>query len=374
NPKGMDGKIGETLTEKIFNTKVEIIKELQDLKYSEEDFINYRKELLDDVLSYVSSLNEESFRVRMKIKFVHKYKNEKEWDALGAIALNEIKENISSLITPINDDEMAKRFDNLMYTIKLAYLQNKNAGKPIRVVIQTAETLSKLGTIPQIMEQKYIIDKVRTEEFWESADIFDYEEVRASLRDLIKYIEREGTKIYYTNFKDEITEVKENDAMYGVNDLKNYKKKVEHYLKEHKDEMAIYKLRNNKILTKQDLDTLEGIMWEKLGSKEDYVKEFGDTPVNKLVRKIVGLDRGACNEAFSNFLSEEKLNVNQIRFVKLIVDYIVANGMIDDNSVLQQEPFRSIGSIVSLFKDNMDDARGIMGVINEIKINSEKII
>lgn len=59
----------------------------------------------------------------------------------------------------------------------------------------------------------------------------------------------------------------------------------------------------------------------------------GNTPVTKLVRKIVGLQREAANEAFSKFLSEENLNVIQIRFVKLIVDYIVANGIIDDNRV-----------------------------------------
>ena len=114
-------------------------------------------------------------------------------------------------------------------------------------------------------------------------------------------------------------------------------------------------------------------MWEELGSKAEYEKEYGDTPVTKLVRKIVGLDRGAANEAFSKFLSEEKLNVVQIRYVKLLVDYIVANGMIEDNRVLMEEPFRSLGSITTLFKDNMNDAREIMGVIQQIKTNSETI-
>ena len=31
-------------------------------------------------------------------------------------------------------------------------------------------------------------------------------------------------------------------------------------------------------------------MWQELGTKDDYKKEFGEMPVNKLVRKIVGLD------------------------------------------------------------------------------------
>ena len=75
----------------------------------------------------------------------------------------------------------------------------------------------------------------------------------------------------------------------------------------------------------------------------------------------------------TEFLSEECLNVNQMRFVNLIVDYIVANGNIDDNSVLMQDPFRTVGSITTLFKNDMGTAKRIMDVIAEIKRNSEEI-
>lgn len=374
NPKGMDTKIGESLTEKIFNTKVEMARELQEIKYQEEDYKAYREALVEDLLEATRALNEESFRVKMHQRYVETYKNKDAWQNLGTTSVAEIKEHISPLVTLLNEDELAKRFDYLIYTVDLAYLQSKNASKPIRSIIQTAEELSKLGSVPQVMAQKYTIEKVQTDEFWASADILELEEVREALRDLIKFIERGKQKIYYTNFKDEILEMNENTAMYNTNDLKDYKKKVEYYLKAHQDELAIYKLRNNKQLTQEDMKTLERIMWEELGSKAEYEKEYGDTPVNKLVRSIVGLDREAANEAFSAFLSEEKLNATQIRFVKLIVDYIVANGMIEDNRVLMEEPFRSLGSITVLFKDNMQEARDLMGVIATIKTNCEQII
>lgn len=341
---------------------------------SSKDYVRYRNTLLEDVYESVYSLNEDSFRVKMNKKYVHQFKNKDEWDNIDSKKFTDIKTYISPLIVSLSDDELAKRFDNLMLNISLANLQNKNANKPIKRVIQTAESLSKLGTIPQVVAKKALIDRVMTEEFWESVDIFELERVRIALRDLIKFIEKNTQKIYYTNFVDEIIDVVQNDAMYGVNDLKNYKKKVEYYLKEHKDELAIFKLRNNKKLTQTDITTLEELMWEKLGSKEDYVKEYGHTPINKLVRCIVGLDRTTANEMFSEFLNEEKLNTNQIRFVKLIVDYVVKNGIIEDNKVLQEEPFRSVGSIVALFRDNMDDAKKLMGVINEIKLNSEQIV
>ena len=371
NPKGFDGVLGESLTEKIFNKKVELIKELQDIKYEEEDYKNYRAELLDDVLASVESLNEDNFRVRMHLNFVHKYKNKEIWNALGSLNVNEIKQNISPLINSLKDDELAKRFDLVMYTIELASLQGANANKPVRSVIQTAEELSKLGTIPQVQEKKYIIEKVKTEEFWESVDVFELEEVRDALRELLKYLQRQTQTIYYTSFDDFIIAEESNAAMYNTNDLKNYRKKVEHYLNSHKDDLAIFKLRNNKKLTKQDIETLESIMWNELGTNADYEKEFGNMPVGKLVRKLVGLDRQAANEAFSEFLNNENLNMNQIHFVKLIVDYIVANGFIEDNRILQEDPFRTVGSITTLFKDNMDDARKIIKIINDIKVNAE---
>ena len=179
-------------------------------------------------------------------------------------------------------------------------------------------------------------------------------------------------KIYYTDFTDTIVAAAEGAPIYDSSDLRNYRKKVEFYLKEHSDKISVYKLRNNKQLSEGDLKELERILWQELGSKEDYVKEYGDTPVGRLVRRVVGVDRTAVNEAFSEFLTEVHLNINQIRFVNLIVDYIAANGNIDDNKVLMEEPFRSVGSITTLFRDDMGTAKRIMEVVADIKRNSEE--
>ena len=374
NPKGFEGGKVETITEKLFNVKVQIIKELQALKYCEdEEYMELRKRLVKELLNNINSLNEDNFLVRMNLKYVQKYKKEKEWEALGEVSVNDLRENIAMLITPLNDDELAKRFDLVMYNIQLSYLQGTSATRGIKSVIDTAEQLSKLGTIPQIQEQKYVIEKVMTESFWESADIFEVDEVRDALRNLIKYLQRETQRIYYTNFKDLIIAEEKNDSMYNVNDLKNYRKKVEHYLSEHKDEMVIYKLRNNKKLSKEDIKHLENIMFTELGSQSDYEKEFGDTPVTKLVRNIVGLDIEAANEAFSEFLNNENLNSNQIHFIRLIVDYIVKNGMIDDNKVLTEDPFRNVGNIIELFENNIDMIGKLLNKIKEIKNNAIEV-
>ena len=370
NPKGFEGNNVETLTEKLFNIKTALVKELQDIKYQEdEEYVNYRNDLVDELVEAVEALNEDGYLVRMHLPYVHKYKNREVWQSIGELAQNDIKEHIAPIVNSINDDELAKRFDLVMYTIQLAKLQNLGAKRGIKNVMQTAERLSKLGTIPEVKEKKAVIERVMTSEFWEEANIFDMDKVREDLRELLKYLERVNQKIYYTNFNDMIISEESNGSMYNVNDLKSYRKKVEFYLKEHQNDLAIYKLRNNKPLTEEDIKTLENVLFNELGSKSDYEKEYKETPVKVLVRKILGMDREAANEAFSEFLNNQNLNSKQIHFVKLIVDYIVKNGFIEDNRVLMEDPFRSVGSIIELFENNVTERNNLIKRINEIRKN-----
>lgn len=374
NTNGIETKIEETLAERIFNCKVNLIRELQAPTYQQEDdYVEYRNDLVNELNQVVVELDDRSFRVKQHLRYVETYREKLAWRNLETVEVSELKEHIAPLAVPKKEDELARRFDYLMYNISLAELQSKDVTRNQRIVTFTAEQLSKLYTIPQVKEQKYVIEQVLSEDFWKQPSILDLEAIRESLRDLLKFIEKGKQPIYYTDFTDSIVAEESGQVIYATNDLKNYKKKVEFYLKEHQDTLAVYKLRQNKRLNAVDMQELEKILWSELGTKEDYKKEYGDTPIGLLIRKIVGLDREAVNEAFSEFLSEEKLNLNQIRFVRMMIDYIVTNGNIENNAVLMEEPFRSVGSITSLFKNDMTTAREIMDVVAEIKKNSEEI-
>lgn len=252
-----------------------------------------------------------------------------------------------------------------MYTIEYADLKRIPAIKPKNRVVGTAEKLSSKGSIEKVKQQEDLIYKVQTNEYWETADLFEHEKVREAFRDLIKFIDFASASIYYTNFTDEIMESKEVDGEYTVNDMQSYKKKVNKYLIEHKDDLAIYKLRTNKSLTEDDIKYLEKILWEDLGTIEDYKREFGDEPLLKLVSKIVGLDPQAANEVFSEFLSDESLNINQMEFVKLVVNYIIKNGSLD-KKVINEHPFNKRGNVMQLFDGKLDTARKIITVIDKI--------
>ncbi|MBS4536372.1 DEAD/DEAH box helicase family protein [Clostridium sp. D2Q-14] len=362
---GKEAKVVKSLTEKIFNIKLAIIKELQKLDYQRDDYEKYRENLIKDVLKDISKINESKFDVRMKLKYLHKFNEEKYYENLTDKDLNELEEHIAPLIPSLEQEEMTKRFDYLMYTIQYSDLRGLEASKPKSKVITTAEKLSEKGTIEKVKKQKELILKVQTQEFWYEADLLDYEMVRKAFRELIRFIEEKSKGIYYTNFTDEVLLSIENSGEYNVNNMENYRKKVNQYLKENQDDIVVYKLRNNKELRKEDIKHLEKILWQDLGTKEDYKKEFRDEPLLKLVSKIVGLDPKAAKEVFSEFLSNENLTINQMEFVNRIINHIIKNGSLDKR-VLNEHPFNKSGNVVKLFDGKVDIAKKIISTIDKI--------
>ncbi len=368
--KGKETQVAPSITERIFNIKLELIRELERFAYQQEPHISYRNRLVEEMIGEINRLNRRHFVVKRHLKQVEKYSVKAAWEHLGDLDLNEIKEHLTPLIIPSDDDEPAKLFDHLIFTIELGELLGKNVNYHKEQVVKTAYQLSKLGTIPQVLAKQELIERVRTNEFWHFAEISDYEMVRKELRELIKFIAQEAHAIYYTDFSDEIITTQECPGEFRVEDLQDYKKKVNQYIREHQDHMAIYKLKHNKPLDKKDFMELEKILWGEVGTKDDYFKEFGDTPLSILVRSIVGLDQMAANEAFSEFLNDQNLDSKQSRFVKTIVDYVVKNGIMERRA-LQEEPFESIGSIVDLFPT--ETAIKIVSIIDSIKKNATEV-
>ena len=174
---------------------------------------------------------------------------------------------------------------------------------------------------------------------------------------------------YSTNFTDEILSTEWNEAELENDELQNYKAKAEHYIRQHQDNIAIKKLKTNQPLTAKDIESLEKILWNEVGTKQDYEQEFGSKPLGEFVREIVGLDMNAAKEAFSEYLTNTNLDSRQIYFVNQIVEYIVHNGMLRDFSILQESPFTDQGSVVDIFTD-LTVWFGIKKVIDNINDNA----
>ena len=352
----------------IFHLKAQIAFKLQDLAYQTTDLIAFRKTLVEDMVRKVRELNKENFAVRQHLKYVERYAEPDSYNALTYEDTLLIGQELAPLITPEEDDAKALRFDALLYGIELAYLAGKKYGKARSDLVKKVSAVAAVANIPEIMVQAELIDKILHTDYVETAGINEFEYIRENLRDLIKYIPVSKVR-YDTNFDDEILSVDWKESELENDDLKNYKAKAEFYVRQHMNDAVIAKLKGNVPLTVEDVQALEKALWSEVGTKQDYVAEYGQKPLGEFVREIVGLDMNAAKEAFAQYLNDASLDSRQIYFVNQIVEYIVHNGMMKDLSVLQEAPFTDHGSIVEVFTD-LTVWMGIRNAIEKINLNA----
>ena len=69
-------------------------------------------------------------------------------------------------------------------------------------------------------------------------------------------------------------------------------------MEENGNTLAIYKLKHNIALSPGDFNELERILTSELGTREDYVREYGDTPFGLMIRRIAKLDHACCDAGF----------------------------------------------------------------------------
>lgn len=368
--EGFESKETKTLSENIFGKQIKIISLLQESIYAEENYQNWRNELINTCHSQVLALNTDLISVRLKLQYIEKYKNESVFESISESDKGELLQHIAPLVKLNDIDELAKRFDNFMYGLILSSMEQMPSFKPAkRQLCDIATLLEKKVSIPQVKEKLPIIKKINTDEFWASNNILLFENVRVELRELMKFLDKEsGKDPIVTRLTDPIinqTAGKELDPAY---DFEDYRDKVNRYIGEHGNILAIHKLTHNIKLSEGDYKELERILTSELGSKEDYQREFGTTPFGLLVRKIAKLDHDAAMQAFSKFINNQSLNQRQISFVNKIIHHIEQNGYMESVADLQKPPFDKPVSFIKLF--DAKTRADILTVINEVKDNA----
>lgn len=352
----------------VFSLEFEIAYKLQSLEYQIETLTAYRNNLVETMSSKVQELNRENFAVKQHLKYVDTYSAPANYNFVTFEDTLTVREELAPLIQPEEDEASAVRFDALIYGIELAYLAGKGYGRHKSDLFKKVEGIASVANIPEIQMQTELINKILHTDYVENAGIDEFEHIRVSLRGLMKYLPK-GTVKYDTDFTDEILSTEWNESELENDELKNYKAKAEFYVRQHQNHIAIAKLKTNQPLTETDIKSLEQILWNEVGSKNDYEKEYGNKPLGEFVREIVGLDMSTAKEAFSEFLNDANLDSRQIYFVNQIVEYIVHNGIMKDLSVLQESPFTDRGSVADIFTD-LTVWNGIRKVIDRINANA----
>ena len=372
-PNGYEGSDTKTLAESIFGKQIRMTVILQESAFSEEKYQKLRSQLVEICHGQVQELNQDLVSVKLKKQFVEKYRKEEAFSCLSESDKGELLKEIAPLVTLQDTDESAKRFDNFMYGMMLAHMESMPGFRYAKKQLcETAVLLEKKANIPQIKEKLPLIKQINTDGFWDANDILLFEEVRDQLRGLMKFLDDAVKKPVFTNISDVILEQSEGILLDSAYNFEDYRKKVNRYVEEHKNTMAIHKLTHNIPLAPGDYTELERIFTVELGSREDYEREFGDTPFGLLIRKIAKLDHDAAMEAFSEFINDEALNQKQIAFIHKIINHIEQNGYMENVMELQKPPFDKPVPFFKMFSGKTRDS--LLKAINSIKDNAVNII
>lgn len=372
---GYEGTEAKSLTENIFGKQVRLITNLQDSSFSEEQYQAFRSALVDQCHGQISELSFDLVSVRLQRESVEKYQKKQAFTCLSEQDKLELMRSIAPLVHLNDKDEAAKRFDNFMYGLMLAQIEALSSFNHAKQQLCiTANALERKATIPQVASKLPLIREVSTDEFWNSKDVLLFEKVRSELRELIKFLMEDTPRkeSVFTNLTDPILERSEGQVLQAAYDFEDYRKKVNRYVNEHGDTMAIYKLTHNIPLSSGDYNELERVLTSELGSREDYIREYGETPFGLLVRKIAKLDHEAAMSAFATFMDEEHLNARQIAFVQKVIQHIEQNGYMESVAELLKPPFDKPVSFIKMFPKQSRER--LTATIRQVKENATNVM
>lgn len=77
------------------------------------------------------------------------------------------------------------------------------------------------------------------------------------------------------------------------------------------------------------------------------------------------MSKEAIDREFSQYINENELNVEQIRFINLIKAYIIKNGVVDKR-ILNEDLFTSYGNILQIFDGQINIIQIIIMLIDLI--------
>ena len=373
--EGYEARETKTLSENIFGKQIKIAMALQESAFAEEDCQAWRNELVETCHKQVTALNRELISVKLRMQYVEKYKKQDAFLSIREGDKGELLTQIAPLVQSEETDEFAKRFDNFMYGLMLAHIEQMPAFKYAKKQLcDTASLLERKANIPQIKEKLPLLQEIHTDVFWDANDILLFEKVRRELRGLIRFLDESdgGQKRIITKLTDPIIDSQEGVHLDISHDFEDYRAKVNRYVNENGNTLAVYKLSHNIPLATGDYQELERVLTSELGSKEDYKREFGNTPFGLLIRKIAKLDHEAAMQAFSAFINDWSLNQKQIAFVKKIINHIELNGYMENVSELTKPPFDKPVSFIKLFDAKTRTA--LIATINQIRENAVQIV
>lgn len=344
NPRGNEALPQISLSEKLFGLRVDLAFALQHANYqSDEKAKKLHDEIKEMLITQVGKLNTKHISVRQNIEVVDKFMKKENWVALSSIDVLDLKNKVAPLVTPEKDNEAAKKFDAIMLYIQLSMLDSEINADNYKVKVQNiGMKLQEKVSIPQVMAKIQLIKEISTPVFWNTITLDRLEYVRKEIRNLVQFILGSGNRDFILNITDII---KEKPSVVVTPYRASYKQRVEEFISQNSDLPVFVKIKNIEQLNHEDIQELERILWQELGTEEEYLsylkssKMSFDKNVAAFIRSQIGIDRKAAMEKLSQFFSDNHFTSLQEEYLKTIITYVSDHGDISLETLVNESPF-----------------------------------
>lgn len=345
NPKEGKAVKSLSLTERLFGVRADVACALQAPQYQADDFAKGLHDELKAILQAATSkLSDAHIAVRNHWPAVDKFRKPESWQYISEVDVLDLKNEIAPLLPKSMENELAKKFDLLALYVQLGLVdENFDSGRHEAQITQIADALRKRASIPDIKAKMPLLNEIMTSAFWDNKTLASIENMRREIRDLLKYLIGDGGKTFTVSIEDDVTDGGEAGKF---NTTMTYREKLLDFLTQQRDHPVLQKIHNLEHLSGADINELERILWQELGTKEDYERYLkreqmtADIPVAAFIRKVVGLDRQKAIRLFSDFISANTLTAEQEEFINNILNYVCQNGDMEKTVFRENRIFR----------------------------------
>ena len=319
----------KSLTERLFALRLDIAAALQSAEHQEREVDRCLHDELKAILhTQVNQLSRARIDVRAHLQTIEPYREREAWVCLSDLDVVELK-GIAHLLPRPKENEAAKKFDVLMLYLQLEQVDSTVKADNSRAsVIKIAQLLEKKATIPAVRERMETIKEVQTAAFWDHCTLNSLERVRKELRELVHVLaESRDERRFVINIEDAIS----SDAVAAPVTLKaTYHDRVIDYLARHTDNEVLRKIQNFEQLTTDDVNELQRIFWEELGTRTEFDEATNGKKYNHnvaaFIRVIQGVDRQKALALYTRFIKDGNLTGEQEQYLKEILNYLSENG------------------------------------------------
>jgi type I restriction enzyme R subunit len=223
--------------------------------------------------------------------------------------------------------------------------------------------------LSQVKLKLPVIERVKSDEFWQEVTVVDLEEIRYQLRGVIQF----RLKDDFDKFEPIVIDVQEHDAdverrKHKVRldklddlDMVAYRNRVNNVLQAIIDQNdTLRRIRLGEPVTETDLEDLCSLVLTQeqgldLHDLMDYFQQAES--LDQAIREIIGMDADAVHKRFTEFVqAHPNLASHQIKFLDLLQNHIAKFGSIKTDD-LYEPPFTTLhnDSLDGLFEESLAD-------------------